>query len=50
MRKRAKKLRIPNPKKARTGGRLDAPPAKAHRDKKHYRRKPKHPGRAAETE
>jgi hypothetical protein len=40
-------LRVPNPKKA-VKGRLDAPGARAHRVKKQYRRRPKHPLRQAE--
>jgi len=40
---RAEKVRVPNPRKP-VKGRLDAPPAKRHRSKKAYRRKPKHPG------
>jgi len=43
MGKRVEKLRVPNPAKA-PKKRLDAPPAKAHRSKKGYRRRPKHPG------
>jgi len=39
---RRTKLRIPNPAKP-PKGRLDAPPARPHRVKKKYRRKPKHP-------
>jgi hypothetical protein len=41
---RTERVRVPNPKKP-VKGRLDAPPAKAHRSKKGYRRRPKHPGR-----
>jgi hypothetical protein len=41
--KRVVKVRVPNPAKA-AKKRLDAPPAKAHRSRKAYRRKPKHPG------
>jgi len=40
---RGEKVRVPNPGKPRSGARLDAPPAKPHRVKKKYRRKPKHP-------
>ena len=38
------KVRIPNPDKP-VKGRLDAPPAKPHRNEKKYRRRPKHQGR-----
>jgi hypothetical protein len=41
---RTERVRVPNPKKPGKG-RLDAPPAKAHRPKKAYRRRAKHPGR-----
>jgi hypothetical protein len=40
-----RKLRVPNPAQP-PKGRLDAPPARAHRVKKKYRRRPKHAGRA----
>ena len=44
MARRAKqRVRVPNPGKARKAGRLDAPPGKAHRPKKGYRRRAKHP-------
>lgn len=39
----SKRVAVPNPEKP-VKGRLDAPPAKAHRPKKGYRRRPKHPG------
>jgi len=38
------KVRVPNPDKP-VKGRLDAPPAKPHRNRKKYRRRPKHPGK-----
>lgn len=38
------KVRVPNPDKP-AKGRLDAPPAKPHRNAKKYRRRPKHQGR-----
>ena len=41
---RPQKVRVPNPAKP-VKERLDAPPAKAHRSKKAYRRKPKHQGK-----
>ena len=37
-------MRVPNPGKPQPG-RLDAPPGKAHRVNKKYRRRPKHPKR-----
>jgi len=43
----AKRVVVPNPEKAGKG-RLDAPPGQAHRSKKAYRRRPKHPGRGAD--
>jgi hypothetical protein len=39
------KLRVPNPAKPRRRRRLDAPPEKVHRNRKKYRRRPKHPKR-----
>ena len=42
---RGEKVRVPNPDKPGKV-RLDAPPAKAHKSKKSYRRKPKHPLRS----
>jgi hypothetical protein len=42
-----RKVRVPNPAQP-VKGRLDAPPAKAHRSKKRYRRRPKHPHRDAD--
>ncbi len=39
----SKRVVVPNPEKP-VKGRLDAPPAKVHRPKKAYRRKPKHRG------
>jgi len=47
VRKRVEKVRVPNPARA-AKKRLDAPPAKAHKSKKAYRRKPKHPGEATD--
>ncbi len=44
---RTERVRVPNPKKPGKG-RLDAPPAKVHRPKKAYRRRPKHRGGEAE--
>ena len=41
------RVRVPNPAKP-PKGRLDAPPERAHRSKKRYRRRPKHPRRAAD--
>jgi hypothetical protein len=40
----SEKVRVPNPRKPRKE-RLDAPPAKPHRNRKKYRRRPKHPAR-----
>lgn len=42
-----KRVVVPNPEKA-AKGRLDAPPAKVHRSRKAYRRRPKHPGQGAD--
>ena len=44
---KSEKLRVPNPAKPGKG-RLDAPPAKAHRSKKAYQRRPKHPPRSTD--
>jgi hypothetical protein len=41
---RTERVKVPNPRKA-VKKRLDAPPAKAHRSKKAYRRRSKHPSR-----
>lgn len=43
------KVRVPNPGKPGKR-RLDAPPAKAHRVAKRYRRRPKHPKKDVESE
>ncbi len=42
---RSERLVVPNPDKPGKR-RLDAKAAKAHRSKKSYRRRPKHPGRS----
>ena len=41
------KVRVPHPQR-RLKERLDAPPERAHRVKKRYRRRPKHPKRSTE--
>jgi hypothetical protein len=41
---RTERVRVPNPRKPGKA-RLDAPPAKVHRSRKKYRRRPKHPKR-----
>lgn len=41
---RTERVKVPNPKKP-AKKRLDAPPAKRHKSKKAYRRRPKHPMR-----
>lgn len=40
--RRPEKVVVPNPEKPQKE-RLDAPPAKPHRNRKKYRRRPKHP-------
>ena len=47
-RRARQRVRVPNPGKARKAGRLDAPPGKAHRSKKAYRRRAKHQGQGEE--
>jgi hypothetical protein len=42
-----KRVVVPNPEKPGKG-RLDAPPARVHRPRKAYRRRPKHPGQGAD--
>jgi hypothetical protein len=45
-RAKRERVRVPNPGKP-VKERLDAPPARVHRSRKAYRRRPKHPGREA---
>lgn len=42
-------VRVPNPE-APVKGRLKTPAHKVHKSVKHYRRRPKHPGRSAGDE